>query len=122
MIDKLRLVVLKVQWLKPIINILVILSFSLFIYIIFATSGIAINDLYLIPSFTVFLWSLLCSSFLYTFPFVPNKSLKSESFLKKIKIKIYRAYYTLLAIISILATVAVIVTSIRVISIWIRNN
>jgi len=121
MVDRLRAIALKTQWLKPFTNTLVLASFFLFIYVIFGETSIAADDLYLIPSLLILIWSLLCCSFLYTFPYVPIKSTKADGLIKQIKTQIIRGYYYLLMLIAVLASLAVLLVSIRIISIWVRS-
>jgi len=121
MIDGLSTIAVKIKWAKPLINTILLISFCIFIFIIFGSTSFAADDTYLIPSLTVLIWSLLACSFLYTFPYVPDKTTKNDSFIKRFKIRFLRSYYYLLAIIAILACFAVLILSFRMITIWLRT-
>jgi hypothetical protein len=120
-IDSFRLVVLKIQWLKPIALVFVVASLGLFGYIIFGSSGIAKDDYYLIPSVLVLGWSMSLCSILYTFPFVPESPGKDAGFFKRMVIRIKRFYYFLLAMVAVGITGALLIFSIRALRVWLND-
>ena len=121
MIDGLSLIAVKIKWAKPLINTILLISLCIFVFIIFGSTSFAADDTYLIPSLMALIWSLLACSFLYTFPYVPCKSTKNDSFINRFKIKLLRGYYYLLAVISGLASFTVLLLSFRMITIWLRT-
>jgi len=121
MIDGLSKIAVKIKWAKPFINAILFICVCIFIFIIFGSTSFAADDTYLIPSLTALIWSLLACSFLYTFPYVPDKTTKNDSFIKCLKIRLLRSYYYLLAIIAALSCFAVFILSFRMITIWLRS-
>lgn len=121
MIDKLSLVSLKMQWIKPFINIILAISIGTFIFIVFGSHSFASDDRYLIPSVIMLIWSLLLCSFIYTFPLVPKKALKNDGYIKRLKNNVIRCYFYLLSLIAVLACFGVILVSVRIVGIWFRS-
>lgn len=121
MIDGLSTIAVKIKWAKPLINTILFISLCLFIFIIFGNTSFAADDTYLIPSLTALIWSLLACSFLYTFPYVPDKTTKNDSLIKRLKIGLLRSYYYFLAIIAALSCFAAFILSFRMITIWLRS-
>jgi len=121
MIDVFKKLAIKFKGLKLVINLLFVSSLSVFLFITFTDYSIASDDTYLIPSLSLVIWSLLAYSFLYTFPFVPGNPGKEVNFLKRIKIKLLRAYYYVILLIALIASIAVLIMSVRIIGIWLRS-
>jgi len=121
MIDGLSTIAVKIKWAKPLINTILFISLCIFIFIIFGNTSFAADDTYLIPSLTALIWSLLACSFLYTFPYVPDKTTKNDSLIKRLKIRLLRSYYYFLAIIAALSCFAAFILSFRMITIWLRS-
>ena len=121
MIDSLKGLAIKFQGFKLLVNFLLMTSLITFLFITFSDYAIASDDTYLIPSFSLLIWSLLACSFLYTFPFVPNIPGKEVNFFKRFKIRLLRVYYYLISFIALIASLAVLIMSFRFIGIWIRK-
>ncbi|WDE03215.1 hypothetical protein SG34_017620 [Thalassomonas viridans] len=121
MIDKLRLLVLKVQWLKPITLVTGLLSLALIAYILIIQAGSTANDYLLLPAVITLLWSAMTFWLLYTFPGVPEKATKATGFFKRIGIHFQRFFYCVLAVIALLATVAIVIFTFRGLSVWLQS-
>jgi hypothetical protein len=108
-------------WLLKIIAVgMGVLFFVLVVVItIFSTSQDDVK--YLIPGVIGILWSLSAYGFTSTFQFVPEKAKSSDGFFHRLKRNIHRSWYWLIAIIFAGTTIATILSSIRLISIWINN-
>ena len=121
MIDSLKKLAIKFKGLKLVVNLLLVTSLLTFLFITFTDYSIASDDTYLIPSLSLVIWSLLACSFLYTFPFVPDNPGKEVNFLKRFKIKLLRAYYYVILLIALIASIGGLILSLRIIGIWLRN-
>lgn len=122
MIDFLRGLTLKTQWLKPIAYIVSFLSASLCVYIIFGKTGIAETDYYLIPSATALLWAITILIFLNAFPHAPKAADPAHGFFKRLGIRIKRFFYVVLAFLCCDLTLAVIFYSYKLLSIWLQST
>ena len=122
MIDSLRAITRRTQWLKLPAIILVIASTALFGYIILGSTGIASDDLYLIPSTVSLLWSIMACVFLFGFPHAPEKPNQSHGFFRRIIIRLQRFFYFGLAIVCLGLTGAVAFYSYKLLNIWLQSN
>jgi hypothetical protein len=68
------------------------------------------------------LWGIGTYSFIVTFRAVPEKRDASSRFFGKLKHKITRAWYGLISLIFLGATVAILVVTIRMVLIWLRDH
>ena len=75
---------------------------------------------FLTPSFVGFVWAATTYSFITTFCTIPEKAEKSQRLIGKIKHKISRAWYWFLAVVFLGTTVAALVFTGRIISIWLK--
>jgi hypothetical protein len=80
------------------------------------------GDRYIIPSIIGLLWGMATYSFIVTFRALPDKSNTSPRFFGKLKHTITRVWYGLISLIFIGATVAILVVTIRMILIWLRDH
>ena len=104
-------------WMKPIIFLIGIGFFGLFLYTLLSTNAIE-KDVYLIPSVLGTIWSLLFMSLVSMFSNVPSKPVPSEVFFTKLKIRFKRGLYHCLGALFIVLTIAVIVLSIKMFGVW----
>jgi hypothetical protein len=79
------------------------------------------GDFYLIPSSIGLLWSIATYSFLVNFRSVPEKAALSWKLFSRIKRNLIRAWYWLIAILFVGATLAVVAVSYRMIAVWLRD-
>ena len=117
MIDHLRAFSKKVAWLKPFFFITAAAAFIVFGYIVFIEEG-GEKDIYLIPSVTIALWSLVCSLLLSVFPYAPPAPDKQQRLSERLKIRLARACYHIVSWIFCVLSVLIVWLTIRLLSIW----
>ncbi len=120
MIDKLSRLSKSIQFLRlPAIGISLLCLISA-IYIIFTSRSME-EDIYFVPSLIGLIWSISTLSFLLTFHSVPEKADSSFTFFRRIGRSIRRGWYWFLGFAFITISIAAIITSYRIISIWLRE-
>ena len=117
MIDRLSAFLKKVVWLKPLFFIAAAVSFLVFGYVVVFEQG-AENDVYLIPSVVVALWSLLCALLLSVFPHVPPRPDGELQFFKRLKIRAARGGFHIGAWIFCVLSAVLVWLSVRMLSVW----
>jgi hypothetical protein len=80
------------------------------------------GDRYIIPSIIGLLWGMATYSFIVTFRALPDKPNTSPRFFGKLKHAVARVWYGLISLIFIGAAVTVLVITIRMILIWLRDH
>jgi hypothetical protein len=80
--------------------------------------GYFIEEVYLIPSLTGFIWSVLLFIMLNAFVNMPIKSDGEVGFFTRVKYGLARLGYSILAIIFLLMSVAGLILSFRLFSVW----
>lgn len=118
MLDKLKKIAIKLQWLKPITLLMMLISFAMTGYVLLAQSGIAENDYYLIPSILSVLWSFSVYWCLYTFPNVPEKADKSLGFFKRFVIGCKRFSYYIVTLFASGLSLVIILFTVRALRVW----
>ncbi|MEM7283201.1 MAG: hypothetical protein AAF438_16415 [Pseudomonadota bacterium] len=103
--------------LKNVFLILILLSFIAFAMNVLAVEPLG-EDKFLIPILVGLLWSLFLYSFIGLFQEIPGPSKEKLGFFGRIKVKIKLGLYWLLGCVSILISIAVLVVSFRLISVW----
>jgi len=97
-----------------------VLSLVLVLIIIFLST--AQDDVkYLIPGVLGILWSLSAYGFISTFKFVPEKAKPSNGFFHRLKRNIHRSWYWFIAILFTGTTIASVLLTTRLISIWVND-
>ncbi len=120
MIDKFKIIAQTIKILKvPSIAVGLIGLASTFV-IIFRPSSHE-DDLFLIPSIVIVLWAMSTYTFITTFCSIPEKPTKSFKIIAKLKRNIYRGWYWLIGVVFLGTTLATIVLSYRMVSIWIKD-
>jgi len=120
MIDKLGKLSKSIQFLRlPAIGISLLCLISA-IYIVLTSRSME-EDIYFVPSLIGLIWSISALSFLLTFHSVPEKADSSFSFFRRIGRGIRRGWYWFLGFAFIAISIAAIITSYRIISIWFRE-
>jgi hypothetical protein len=120
MIDKLKRLALSIQVLRlPSLSVGFISLISLVVIILFFESEQ--DALFVIPCIVGFLWGISAYTFIVTFRAVPQKPSTQLRFFGKLKYAITRIWYWLLSVVFLGATVALIVVTIRMVSIWLRE-
>lgn len=110
----------KLRWLKPVVIILGLIFLGLFSSSLF-NIGRFVEEVYLIPSLAGFIWSVLFFILLNAFANIPLKSDKKVAFFTKIKYWFVRLGYRILSVIFLLMTVAGLILSVRLFSVWLTN-
>ena len=110
----------KVTWLKPIVVMTGLACLAIFCSSLF-NLGYYIEEVYLIPSLAGLIWSLLLFIMLKTFVNIPIKSDETLTFISKIKYWFVRLGYRILTVIFLLMTVAGLILSFRLFSVWFAN-
>ncbi|WDE13954.1 hypothetical protein [Thalassomonas haliotis] len=121
MIDKLRLLALKVQWFKGVALVIGLAALVLIAYILIADAGSNRYDYLHIPSVITLLWSGVIYWLLYTFPGVPDKPGKETGFFKRFVVNGKRFLYFVLAIIAFATTAGILVVTVRGLSVWLQS-
>ena len=75
---------------------------------------------FLRPSLLGFVWAATIYSFIATFRTIPDKAEKSQRLIGKIKHRISRGWYWFIAVVFLGTTVAALVFTGRLISIWLK--
>ncbi len=79
------------------------------------------GDFYLIPSVVSMLWAIATYSFLVSFRSVPHRADSSWGLFRRLKRKIVRVGYWLMAALFVATTVGVMVISYRMLAMWLRD-
>lgn len=108
------------QWLKKPALVLALLFLLAISYIVF-TSQSHEGDRYLVPCIIGLLWSLSAFAFITNFCSVPPPAEADAPFFSRIKQRLHRFWYGLLAFLFLAATVAVMVVSYRLLTVWLRS-
>jgi hypothetical protein len=120
MIDPLKRIAVAIQWLRlPSLTLGLICLTSLAVMILFFPSD---HDArWIIPCMVGFLWGAGTYLFIDTFRSAPDKPSRPLGLLGKMKYAFTRAWYWLISMILIIGTIAAIVTTVRMVSIWMRD-
>lgn len=117
MIDRLRDILIKIIWLKPLFYIGSGAATIFFVYIVFLADEPA-KEVYVIPCIVIFLWSLSCSLLLSFFPHVPRKPKDHQSFLARLKIRLIRAAYWAGFVFICCISALVVWLTLRMLNVW----
>ena len=120
MLETLSSISSKVHWLRPMVVFIGLACLALFFSSLF-NIGYYIEEVYLIPSLAGFIWSLLLFIMLNAFINIPIKSDKKVSFFSNIKYWFVRLGYRILTVIFLVMTVAGLILSFRLFSVWFAN-
>ncbi len=108
------------QWLKkPTLGLALI--FLVAVFYIVVTSQSHDGDRYLVPSIIGLLWSLSAFAFIINFCSVPPPAETNAPFFSRLKRRLHRFWYGLLAFLFLAATVAVLIVSYRLLSVWLHD-
>ncbi len=120
MIDKLQRIAQAIQFLRLPSIMVGIICLASMVVIIFSSSSHQ-SDRFLIPCIVGLLWAISNYFFIVTFRSVPEKTNKSLKFFSKIKRNINRGWYYFIGVVFLGTTVAVMLVTYRMISIWLRD-
>lgn len=118
MIDRLRVVTVRLQFLKPAFVVLAILAIASLVAEVFFTIVEGEEDALLIPSSIVFLWSLIGFTGLNAFPHVPPDTDESIGVVARLKLRVVRFLYYGLGLVFVALTLAGLYMSYRLFAIW----
>ena len=79
------------------------------------------SERFLTPSLVGFIWAATTYSFIVTFCTIPEKAGQSENLIGKLKRRISRGWYWLIAVVFLGTTVAALVLTGRLIAIWLKD-
>lgn len=120
LIEKLHRYSNYLSFLLPYVQIIAILLLTSAVWLIFFSSSPKADD-YLLPTFAGFLWSLLFIAMVKAFAVVPPIPTKEDRFWTRIKLKIKRMLFAIMALLFITASIVVLVTTLRLMSVWIKS-
>jgi len=92
----------------------------LFLVSVFVPGGID-DDVYMMPSILGLLWASLFFILVSSFAVIPEKPAAATRFFARMKIRLKRGAYHLLAITFLVLSLAVVAMSIRMLGIWMRE-
>ena len=121
MIDTLKRMAQAIQVLRlPSLGVGLISLASLVVIVLFLTAGQ--GDRFIIPFSVSLLWGLSTYSFIVTFRAVPDKPNAPLGFISKLTHTIARLWYGLVSLFFLGATVVLLVVTIRMVTIWLRDH
>jgi len=107
----------RLRWLRPILTIVGLVCLGIFCSSLFDI-GYFSEEVYLIPSLAGFIWSLLFFILLNAFANIPSKGIKTIAFFTNVKYWFVRLAYSILAVILLLMSVAGLILSLKLFSVW----
>jgi hypothetical protein len=121
MIDTLKRMAQAIQVLRlPSLGVGLISLASLVVIVLFLTPGQ--GDRFIIPFSVSLLWGLSTYSFIVTFRDVPDKPNAPLRFISKLTHTLARLWYGLVSLFFLGATVVLLVVTIRMVTIWLRDH
>jgi hypothetical protein len=121
MIDTFKRMAQAIQVLRlPSLGVGLISLASLVVIVLFFASGQ--GDRFIIPFSVGLLWGVSTYSFIVIFRAVPDKTNTPLRFFGKLKHTITRLWYGLVCLFFLGATAAMLVVTIRMVSIWLRDH
>jgi uncharacterized membrane protein len=108
---------------QPIRLPLLLLSgfFLVVLLYLIVTSTTHSGDLFLVPAIIGLLWSLSGYAFILNFRSVPRWSEGARGFFKRLKLRLLRFWYWLLAALFLGTTLALLLISLRLIRVWMQD-
>jgi hypothetical protein len=120
MIDRLTVIARSARRLAAPALAIALLCFGYAIFIAFTATS-AEGDRYLFPSILGFLWMLSIYAFVETFRNVPQRPEADLGLFARAKRKLIRFWYWIIGLVLLASSVAVVVLTVRVLSVWVRN-
>ena len=120
MIDTLQRIARAIQFLRLPAIVVGSMSLILICTLIFIAQPGA-GDRWLMPGFVSLLWAVSTYAFIVNFQSIPAKVDKSMRFFTRLKRNIHRAWYWLVALIFLGASLGVLFVSYRMIFVWIKD-
>jgi hypothetical protein len=120
MIDRLQAVASRVQPLRFVAIAVGLFCLGVTMFIVFSPPSYE-GDRFLIPSLIGLLWSVSAYNFLVIFGSVPEKAAPSDKRFKRFKRAAWRAWYWFIALVFAGTTLAMLVASNSLLSVWIQD-
>jgi hypothetical protein len=120
MLETLSSISSRLRWLRPVVVLSGLIFLGLFCSSLFDI-GHFVEEVYLIPGLAGFIWSVLFFILLNAFENIPIKPNRKFAFFSKIKYWFVRLGYRILLVIFLLMTVAGLILSFRLFSVWFAN-
>jgi hypothetical protein len=120
LIDTLQRIAVRMQ---PIRFWLLLLSGFFLVVLIYVALGSSSQsgDHFLVPAIIGLLWSLSGYAFILNFRSVPTWKLEAGGFFRRQKLRLLRFWYWILALFFFSTTLALLVLSIRLLRIWLKD-
>jgi 1,4-dihydroxy-2-naphthoate octaprenyltransferase len=118
MIDKLRYIAETIRILRLPLFVFGLFCLSVAAYVIFSSTS---AERYLIPSCVGVLWAMSSYFFIETFRSAPDKGDETLTFFVRLKRKLHRAWYWIIAMVFLSTTIAALYVTNKLISIWFRD-
>lgn len=120
MIDTLQRIAIAIQMLRlPSIVVGWVSLASLVVTILFMSPHQ--GDRFIIPGLVSLLWAISAYAFITTFRSVPEKPAKTTRRLARLWQKLKRGWYGFISAVFLCTTVVVIVLTVRLVSVWVRE-
>jgi hypothetical protein len=117
MIDNLQRLAQRIQWLRlpsAVVGAAGLVVLAVAVFILEPDLG----DRYIIPGFVGLFWGMSTYAFIVAFRSAPRKSSNTVGVFRKLAHRLHRCWYGFLSVVFLVATVAVIVVTVRMLSIW----
>ena len=121
MIDSFQKLAKRMWWIKHIAVVGGVIFLGLLAAIIFSVDS-RLDDQYLIPSILGLLWSWSLYVFISTFQVIPEKADGGGTFFRQVRQRIHRSWYWLIALIFAGTTVAALLLTLKLVSIWMADH
>ncbi len=120
LLDTIQRTAAAVQGFKRPALVLALLFLLAVLYIVLSSQSHA-GDRYLIPCIIGLLWSLSAYAFIINFRSLPPPAEQGAAVLSRLKRRLQRIWYGLLALLFSTATIAVLIVSYRLLATWLRG-
>lgn len=117
MIDRLRTTARTIAGLAVPSLVLAGAFFAYAVYIVFTSTSHA-EDRHLFPSILACLWALSLYGFIETFQYVPQALTDSPGWFRRVKRRLSRLWYWLIAMAFLATSAAILVLTLRTLSVW----
>lgn len=118
MIDALQRIAVRIRALRYVAVVLGVLCLAALAFIILVAPASGPGNRYMVPAIVGFIWCLSAYGFIDTFQSVPQRADRGQGFFARIKLRMYRAWFWLLAAVFILSTLAAVILTFKLGSFW----
>jgi hypothetical protein len=117
MLERLKRLAIRLAPIRQLILLLAFLALIAMAYVL-ATSGTQAEDIYLIPSLVLFIWSLTVYSFLGIFSGISPTPISGQTLLRRLLMRVKRFFYYLLLALFAAMSLFLVVTSWQLAGAW----